>query len=181
MTGFHLVNGWAKERICILPRAIPGPSTSYRIISNGSPWCTTPTVSEAARRPPARTCNSWPVQDEEGRSHLVKVAVSAVSADNALKNLDAEIPDWDFEKVRRDTREKWDRELSRIQIEGSQEEKETFYTAMYHAFTTPNLYEDVNRRVSRAGPKHPPGRRDSRTMRSFRCGTPTAPRIRCSP
>jgi predicted alpha-1,2-mannosidase len=38
----------------------------------------------------------------------------------------------------------WDRELSRIEVEGSQEDKETFYTAMYHAFTTPNIYEDVN-------------------------------------
>ena len=38
---------------------------------------------------------------------------------------------------------KWDRELSRIEIEGSPEQKETFYTAMYHAFTTPNLYQDV--------------------------------------
>ena len=73
----------------------------------------------------------------------MKIAVSAVSAENALKNLDADIPHWDFDKVRSETRKKWDRELSKIQIEGTQEEKETFYTAMYHAFTTPNLYQDV--------------------------------------
>ena len=73
----------------------------------------------------------------------VKIAVSAVSAENALKNLDADLPHWDFDQVRSETRKKWDRELSKIQIEGTQEEKETFYTAMYHAFTTPNLYQDV--------------------------------------
>ena len=60
-----------------------------------------------------------------------------------MKNLDAEIPDWDFERVRRETREKWNRELAKIEIEGSQEEKETFYTSMYHAFLAPNLYQDV--------------------------------------
>jgi predicted alpha-1,2-mannosidase len=66
-----------------------------------------------------------------------------VSAANALQNLDAEIPDWDFERVRRETCAKWDRELARIEIEGSQWDKETFYTGMYHAFLAPNLYEDV--------------------------------------
>jgi putative alpha-1,2-mannosidase len=74
---------------------------------------------------------------------LVKVAVSAVSAANALQNLDAEIPDWGFERVMAETRARWDRELSRIEIEGSQEEKETFYTGMYHAFLAPNLFEDI--------------------------------------
>ncbi len=60
-----------------------------------------------------------------------------------MLNLNAEIPDWDFEKVRQQTCRKWDQELSRIEIEGTQEEKETFYTALYHAFLAPNLYEDV--------------------------------------
>ena len=71
------------------------------------------------------------------------MAVSAISAANALQNLDAEIPDWRFERVRDETRAKWDRELAKIQIEGSQEDKETFYTGMYHAFLAPNLYQDV--------------------------------------
>ena len=74
----------------------------------------------------------------------VKVAVSAVSAANALQNLDAEIPGWDFEKLRATTRAKWDKELSKIQIEGSDEQKKTFYTSLYHAFLVPNLYQDAN-------------------------------------
>ena len=73
----------------------------------------------------------------------VKIALSAVSAANALKNLDADIPDWNFDRVRNETRGKWDRELNKIQIAGTQEEKETFYTAMYHCFIAPNLYQDV--------------------------------------
>jgi predicted alpha-1,2-mannosidase len=42
------------------------------------------------------------------------------------------------------TRAKWNRELSKIEIEGSPEQKETFYTSLYHAFLAPNLYQDVN-------------------------------------
>ena len=45
------------------------------------------------------------------------MAISAVSAANALENLDAEIPDWDFEAVHRQTREKWEQELARIEID----------------------------------------------------------------
>ncbi|MGH7939436.1 MAG: GH92 family glycosyl hydrolase, partial [Bryobacteraceae bacterium] len=80
---------------------------------------------------------------KEQEAILIKVAVSAVSAANALKNLDAEISGWDFAALREKTRAKWDRELGRIQIDGSQEAKETFYTSLYHAFLAPNLYEDV--------------------------------------
>ena len=71
------------------------------------------------------------------------MAVSAISAENALKNVDAEIPDWNFERLRNQTRTKWDKELARIEIDGSREEKETFYTSLYHAFLAPNLYQDV--------------------------------------
>ena len=71
------------------------------------------------------------------------MAVSAISAENALKNLDAEIPDWNFENLRNQTQRKWDKELARIEIEGSREEKETFYTSVYHTFLAPNLYQDV--------------------------------------
>ncbi|HEV2327491.1 MAG TPA: glycoside hydrolase family 92 protein, partial [Verrucomicrobiae bacterium] len=74
----------------------------------------------------------------------VKVAISAVSAANALQNLDTEIPDWDFNKVHEATCRKWDAELNKIQMGGSQDQKETFYTSMYHALLAPNLYEDAN-------------------------------------
>ena len=95
-----------------------------------------------------------------------------------MKNLEAEIPDWDFDRVRRETRAKWERELSKIQVEGSLWDKETFYTGLYHCFITPNLYEDVTGEYS--GLDHNiHRRRDSRTTRSTRFGTPTAPSIRC--
>ena len=74
---------------------------------------------------------------------LVKVGISAISAANALKNLEAEIPDWDFDGVRRETRAKWERELRQDSNRRLARDKETFYTGLYHCFITPNLYEDV--------------------------------------
>ena len=83
----------------------------------------------------------------EGASVEVKVALSAVDPGGALKNLRAEIPDWDFERVRQEAFEQWNGELSRIRVKGgSREQKITFYTAMYHAFLQPNTFFDVDRR-----------------------------------
>ena len=145
ITGFHLVNGWAKERYLYFAARYSRPFDSGRIFSDGSPVVYNTfrfrSRLEAAGQNLQFLANYKTKKDEV---IMVKVAVSAVSTANALKNLDAEIPDWDFAKVRHDTRDKWERELGKIQAEGSQEEKETFYTAMYHALNTPNIYQDVN-------------------------------------
>ncbi|MBS1495266.1 MAG: GH92 family glycosyl hydrolase [Bacteroidetes bacterium] len=74
----------------------------------------------------------------------VKVALSSVSMDGALKNMQAELPGWDFEKTRYDAQQAWDKELNKITIDGSRIEKENFYTAMYHAMINPTVYMDVD-------------------------------------
>ncbi len=84
---------------------------------------------------------------EEGEQIEVKVALSAVDADGAYKNMQAEIPGWGFEQVRADAFDAWNKELSRISVHGGTEEKNiTFYTAMYHSFIQPNTFFDVDRR-----------------------------------
>jgi predicted alpha-1,2-mannosidase len=74
----------------------------------------------------------------------VKVALSPVSMEGALKNMQAELPGWDFEKTRMAAQQAWNKELNKISIDGSKEEKENFYTAMYHAFINPTIYMDVD-------------------------------------
>jgi predicted alpha-1,2-mannosidase len=75
----------------------------------------------------------------------VKVGLSAVSAEGALKNLEAEIPGWDFDGVRRAAREAWERELGKIVIETPHDNyKNIFYSAMYHALLAPTLFSDVD-------------------------------------
>jgi predicted alpha-1,2-mannosidase len=75
----------------------------------------------------------------------VKTGISGVSAEGALRNLDTEIPDWNFEKVRSQASDTWERELSRIQVEGgTQKQKEIFYTALYHTLLAPTLFDDVD-------------------------------------
>jgi len=145
ITGFHLVNGWAKERYLYFAARYSRPFDSAQIISAGKPVVYN-TYRFRSHNEAAAT-NLQFLASFKTRDHeviLVKVAVSAVSAANALQNLDAEIPGWDFEKVREATRTRWDQELARVQIDGTPVQKETFYTSLYHASLAPNLYEDVN-------------------------------------
>ena len=75
----------------------------------------------------------------------VKMALSPVSTNGALKNLEAEIPHWDFNKTKEDTKAKWNKELSKIEVTSlSEGDKINFYTAMYHTNLSPILYEDVD-------------------------------------
>jgi len=75
----------------------------------------------------------------------LKFALSSVSTAGALKNMKTEIPDWDFDGVKKKAQNKWNEELSKIEIETIEEsQKEVFYTALYHTMLSPILYEDVD-------------------------------------
>lgn len=75
----------------------------------------------------------------------LKVALSSVSCANALANLKAEQPEWNFEKVRSDAEKRWNRMLSCVNVEsGDERGKKIFYTSLYHIFIAPTLYADVN-------------------------------------
>ena len=84
---------------------------------------------------------------EEGDVIEVKVALSAVDAEGARMNLQAEVPAWGFDEVRSDAFSAWNRELSRIRTGGgTREQNIVFYTAMYHASIQPNTFFDVDGR-----------------------------------
>lgn len=75
----------------------------------------------------------------------VKVGISFVSTANAALNLEQENPGWNFAQVQRDARVAWNTRLSTIQVSGgSSEQKQVFYTALYHTLFHPNIFSDVN-------------------------------------
>ena len=77
---------------------------------------------------------------------LLKVGVSFVGEDGARNNL-AEIPGWDFDKVRAGAKAAWSELLSRFAVEGgTEDERRIFYTGVYHSFLAPNLFSDADGR-----------------------------------
>lgn len=80
-----------------------------------------------------------------GEHVSVKVALSAVDQEGAFRNL-SEIPGWDFERVRTEARAAWNDYLSKIEVQAGEEEKEVFYTALYHTGIAPALFTDADGR-----------------------------------
>jgi predicted alpha-1,2-mannosidase len=75
----------------------------------------------------------------------MRVGISFVSVDNALANLRAESPRWDFAGVRDAAMASWNAHLGRVEVEGGTHDQRTvFYTGIYHTMIHPNLFSDAN-------------------------------------
>lgn len=84
---------------------------------------------------------------KKGEQVLVKVGISAVDTEGAKKNLEAELTDWDFDKVSKQANNVWEKELSGIEITTDDKDARTiFYTSLYHTMLSPNTYVDVDGR-----------------------------------
>ena len=98
---------------------------------------------------------------KQSQNLQMKISMSWVSEKNAELNLSAENADWDFEKVRVNAREAWNRKLSLIEVNGPLPQMRAFYTHLAHTFMHPNLANDVNgeylgfdQRIHRVEPEH---------------------------
>ncbi|MFB6455439.1 GH92 family glycosyl hydrolase [Chitinophaga sp. Hz27] len=150
ITGFRQTNGWARTRTVYFAIAFSKPFKTYgqRNYAND--------VYRGFWRKFDQTKNFPEMAGKQIRAYFdfdvkpgdnveLKVALSPVSTAGALKNLAAEAPGWDFSTVRNSAASLWTKELNKIHIESSsKEEKENFYTAMYHAFINPTTYMDVD-------------------------------------
>lgn len=79
----------------------------------------------------------------------VKVATSFISLEQAVHNLSVEIPDWNFNKLSKETRDVWHESLSRIKVSGcTEDQKSIFYTAMFHTLLFPREFSEYGRYYS---------------------------------
>lgn len=78
---------------------------------------------------------------------LAKVGISSVDTDGARRNVETEMPGWDFTAITRQAEEAWNDVLGLVDIETTDNDQRTvFYTALYHAFLQPSLASDVDGR-----------------------------------
>lgn len=84
----------------------------------------------------------------EGGSKTIrlKIAISFISEEKAAQNLETEVPHWSFEKLLKETQQKWEVLLSRIEIDkdASVDQKKMFYTGLYHTMLMPVDRSDEN-------------------------------------
>ena len=83
----------------------------------------------------------------QGEMLVIKVGISSVSREGALKNLEAEVRDWNFNRIRDAAAASWSRELRKIKITSLDHvAKRIFYTALYHTMLAPVIDTDVDGR-----------------------------------
>ncbi|MFN5784973.1 MAG: GH92 family glycosyl hydrolase [Flavobacteriia bacterium] len=84
---------------------------------------------------------------EKTQQVRVKVGMSAVDEEGAIRNLETEVPDWDFDNLRAQTTKKWNTELGKVDFKTRDNDVMiNFYTALYHTYLCPNLFSDVDGR-----------------------------------
>ncbi|EKF54704.1 sugar hydrolase [Galbibacter marinus] len=150
VTGYRQTNGWARTRKVYFAMSFSKPIDSYG--RNELPsqvyrgfwrkFDQTENFPELAGEDLKVYFNFKTSEDEKLK---VKFAISPVCTEGAIKNMQEEVPHWDFEKVKSQTQQQWNTELNKVQIEPlNQDEMINFYTAMYHAFLGPTVYMDVD-------------------------------------
>ena len=136
VAGYRQSEGWAKNQVVYFVMDFSQPF-GEALTFGGPAFQTAEPVSGSLTRISFRFRNNGPI--------YVKVALSPVSTDGAIRNLETENPGWDFEQVRKRAREAWQEELGRIQVSGgSEEQKRIFYTALYHCLVVPNIAMDTD-------------------------------------
>jgi predicted alpha-1,2-mannosidase len=150
VTGYRRTNGWARTRTVYFAMTFSKPFFQYgsrnyskKEVYRGfwGQFDQNHNFPEVAGR---QLRMNFDFHTSQGEQIRLKFALSAVSMDGALLNLRAEAPGWDFDAVRRQGQQAWRAELSKVQIQASKEEKENFYTSVYHAFINPTVYMDVD-------------------------------------
>ncbi len=140
LVGGRRYAAWANGRYIFFAMRFSRPFAKAQIVVENK--MLDPSLREA-KGTSVKCVASFPTTHEEVIQ--VKVGLSAVSVEGALRNLDAEVPGWDFDHVRRTALELWESELSKIRIETHRDDhKKIFYTAFYHALVAPTLFSDVD-------------------------------------
>ncbi|KOS05849.1 hypothetical protein AM493_07205 [Flavobacterium akiainvivens] len=134
--GYRIITGWAPMRKVYFHVEFSQPIAHNFVTDGGNSYDNAVVVNGTAIRA---------VLDFDNATELlVKVGLSATSIENAKANLQAEIPVWDFNGTVAAADKTWETELSKIKVDGTPQQKEIFYTALYHTFIQPNIISDVN-------------------------------------
>ncbi len=150
ITGYRQTKGWARDRKVFFAMQFSKPFKSYghkkydTILYDGfyRRFQQEENFPEMAGKNLRAYFN---FETREGEQICIKFALSPVSTAGALKNMKAEIPHWNFDQVREETREKWNKELGKIAVTTLNDgDKINFYTALYHTCLSPIVYEDVD-------------------------------------
>ena len=146
IAGMKYTVGWAKHHYVYFYAVFSSPF-DYKLYSGTEYQSDSTSVTVNT----AKAVISFRNLPADGRV-LAKVGISSVDEEGARLNVEAEIPNWDFEGVMKQANTVWNEALGKIDIETSDNDSRTvFYTSLYHAFIQPSLASDVDGRYRTMG------------------------------
>ena len=146
IAGMKYTVGWAKRHYVYFYAVFSSPF-DYKLYSGTEYQSDSTSVTVNT----AKAVMSFRNLPADGRV-LAKVGISSVDEEGARLNVEAEIPNWDFEGVMKQANTTWNEALGKIDIETSDNDSRTvFYTSLYHAFIQPSLASDVDGRYRTMG------------------------------
>ena len=149
ITGYRITNGWARTNYTYFAISFSKPIRNYgyqdmdEIRYNGF-WRKFPINNNFPEMAGRKVVSYFEFDNTENPELVVKVALSATSTDGALKNLQVETAGKDFEQLALEAAASWNRQLSSLIIEGTDDQKAMFYTSYYHTLINPSVYMDVD-------------------------------------
>lgn len=135
--GYRFSDGWARDQRVYFRTRFSRPFESIQI--------DTVAVLKDGKRVGTSVIARFNFHTFDGEQILVSTALSGVSMEGAARNLEAEVPEDNFDKYLAEARRNWDEHLSRIEIScNDSDERIKFYTALYHSMLAPTIYGDVD-------------------------------------
>ncbi|MDV3876331.1 sugar hydrolase [Elizabethkingia anophelis] len=150
ITGYRQTNGWARTRTVYFAMKFSKTFKSYgqknydgKRVYNGF-WRKFDQNKNFPEIAGKQIRMYFDFDTQENEAIEVQLAISPVSQANAMENLEKETGSLSFEQVKAKAQEDWNKELNKIVIKGTEDQKVNFYTAMYHTFINPTIYMDAN-------------------------------------
>ncbi|MCD9087885.1 GH92 family glycosyl hydrolase [Stenotrophomonas sp. SY1] len=153
ITGFRETRGWAPGRQLYFALRFSQPLSGHQLHDTeqdipykGFPPPGEKNPEQRAQIEGRQLVAAFDVAPAAGTPLLVKVAISPVSEEGAIANLDAEAPGWDFDGMRAAAKQQWSEALGAVDAHGSEAQRTRFYTALYHTLLGPTLFMDSDGR-----------------------------------
>ena len=150
LTGYRQTNGWARTRTVYFAMKFSKPFKSYgqknydgKRVYNGF-WRKFDQNKNFPEIAGKQIRMYFDFDTQENEAIEVQLAISPVSQANAMENLEKEAGNLSFDQIKTKAQENWNKELNKIVIKGTEDQKVNFYTAMYHTFINPTIYMDAN-------------------------------------
>ena len=136
--GYRIITGWAKLRKIYFYMEFSSPILTSTLRDGGRVHENTAVINGTNLH------GYFRFGQLNGKPLTCKVALSSVSMENARQNMEQEAPHWDFDRYVAAADADWEKQLGKIEVKGTEVQKEIFYTALYHTMIQPNTMSDVN-------------------------------------